>query len=61
MSRGRLLITAVIGAGLLVLFGWQLHRERLVRACLSAGGAWDGGACGPLRLRPLLRRALERS
>jgi hypothetical protein len=61
MSRGRMLVAAVIAVALLVLLGWQLHRERLVKACLSAGGAWDGGTCGPPRLRPILRRDLERS
>ena len=61
MSRGRMLVAGVLAAALLVLLGWQLHRERMVKACLSAGGAWDGAACGPLRLRPILRRELERS
>jgi hypothetical protein len=61
MSRGRILVAGVLAAALLVLLGWQLHRERMVKACLSAGGAWDGAACGPLRLRPILRRELERS
>jgi hypothetical protein len=51
----------LIGAALLVLLGWQLHREHLVKVCLSAGGAWDGGSCGPPRLRPILRRDLDRS
>ena len=58
---GRMLVAVVLAAALLVLLGWQLHRERMVKACLSAGGAWDGAACGPLRLRPILRRELERS
>jgi hypothetical protein len=61
MSRGRIIVSLVLGAALIVLFGWQLHRERLVKACLSNGGAWDGGACGPPRLRPILRRDLDRS
>lgn len=61
MSRGRIIISALLGAALLGLLGWQLHREHLVKACLSAGGAWDGGNCGPPRLRPILRRDLERS
>jgi hypothetical protein len=56
-----MLTAGLIAVALLVLLGWQLHRERLVKACLSAGGAWDGGSCGPLRLRPILRRELERS
>jgi hypothetical protein len=61
MSRLKLVATAVITALLLTLLGWQLHRERLVQACLASGGAWDGRACGPPSVRPILRRALERS
>ena len=61
MNRGRLLIAGLLIAALLALFGWQMHRERLVKACLSLGGAWDGFSCGPSRLRPILRRELERS
>jgi hypothetical protein len=61
MSRGRIVIAGLIAAALLALLSWQLHRERLVKACLSSGGAWDGGACGPPRLRPILRRDLHRS
>jgi len=61
MSRGRILMAALMAAALLALLSWQLHRERLVKACLSSGGAWDGGACGPPRLRPILRRDLHRS
>ena len=61
MSRGRMVATALIAAGLLALFAWQLHRERLVKACLSSGGAWDGASCGPPSLRPILRRDLQRS
>lgn len=61
MSRRRIVIAALLGAALFALLGWQLHRERLVKACLSSGGAWDGGNCGPPRLRPILRRDLDRS
>jgi hypothetical protein len=61
MSRNKLIITGVIVALLVLLFGWQVHRERLVQACLASGGAWDGRACGPPSVRPILRRALERS
>ncbi len=61
MSRARLVIAGLITVALLVLLGWQMHRERLVKACLSSGGAWDGGACGPPSLRPILRRDLHRS
>jgi hypothetical protein len=61
MSRARLVVTVVIAALLAVLFGWQVHREHLVQACLASGGAWDGRACGPPSVRPILRRALDRS
>jgi hypothetical protein len=61
MSRVKLVATGLITALLLTLLGWQLHRERLVQACLASGGAWDGRTCGPPSVRPILRRALERS
>jgi len=61
MSRTRILVTVVLGLALAALFTWQLHRERLVKACLASGGAWDGGGCGPPSLRPILRRDLQRS
>lgn len=56
-------LTVVAGLSLLVagLLGWQWHRQTLVRACVEQGGSWDGGACGPPRIRPILRRDLERS
>jgi hypothetical protein len=61
MSPQRALIAGLIGIALLALLGWQLHRERLVKACLDIGGAWDGTTCGPLRNRPILLRDLRRS
>ena len=61
MTRARIMIAGLIAVALLALLSWQLHRERLVKACLSSGGAWDGGTCGPPRLRPILRRDLHRS
>jgi hypothetical protein len=61
MSGTKLVITGVITAVLVALLGWQLHRERLVQACLGSGGAWDGRACGPPSVRPILRRDLHRS
>jgi hypothetical protein len=61
MSRWRLIVVALLVALLAVLFGWQAHREQLVRACLSSGGAWTGTACGPQRPRPILQRDLHRS
>lgn len=61
MSRAKMAIAGLIGAALLGLLSWQLHRERLVKVCLSNGGAWDGSTCGPPRLRPILHRDLHRS
>jgi len=40
MSRARIMIAGLIAVALLALLSWQLHRERLVKACLSSGGAW---------------------
>jgi hypothetical protein len=61
MSRAKMVVSVLMGAALLALLVWQFHRERLVKACLSSGGAWDGAACGPPSLRPILRRDLQRS
>ena len=61
MSRSRLIIAGCVGATLLALLGWQLHRESLISACLEGGGAWDGRACGPPKVRPILQRELHRS
>jgi len=61
MSRRRLLVALALASVLLLLFGWQAHREQLVRACLDSGGAWTGTACGPLLPRPILQRDLNRS
>jgi hypothetical protein len=61
MSRTRIVAALLIAAALLALLAWQFHRERLVKACLSGGGAWDGASCGPPSLRPILRRDLQRS
>ena len=59
--RRRLVIATLAAAGLLLLFGWQLSRERRIRACLEEGGAWDGSVCGPPKVRPILRRDLQHS
>jgi hypothetical protein len=61
MTRLRLLIMLALGVLVVTLLGWQWQRERLVRACVERGGSWDGGACGPPRIRPILRRDLQRS
>jgi hypothetical protein len=61
MSRVRLVAACLIALALLILLGWQVQCEHLVKACLDGGGAWTGSACGPLRLRPILQRDLHRS
>ena len=61
MSRGRIALALALTAALLALYGWQTRREHMVKACLEHGGAWDGTACGPPRVRPILRRDLQRS
>ena len=61
MSRLRLIVACLIALALLILLGWQAQREQLVKACLESGGAWTGNTCGPLRIRPILRRDLHRS
>ena len=61
MSPIKVIAAVALTAVLALLLGWQLHRERLVQACLASGGAWDGRTCGPPSVRPILRRALERS
>ena len=61
MSRTRIVVAVLIGAALLALLSWQLHRERLVKACLRAAAPGTAPSCGPPRLRPILRRDLQRS
>lgn len=61
MTRLRLAIVVALSVVVAVLFGWQWQRERLVRDCAEKGGSWDGGTCGPPRIRPILRRDLQRS
>jgi hypothetical protein len=61
MSRGRLIFAGCVAAALLILAGWQVRREWLIKACLDGGGAWNGAACGPLKVRPILQRDLRRS
>ena len=52
MSRTRLVLAGCIAAALLVLAGWQLQREWLIKTCLDGGGAWTArpaarSRCGP--------------
>jgi hypothetical protein len=62
MSRAQLIVAGLTLAVLAVLFGWQLQRERLVKACLEGGGVWFGSQsqCRP-SLRPILQRDYQRS
>jgi hypothetical protein len=61
MTRARLVVACALGLALLVLLGWQAQREYMVKACLDSGGAWTGSSCGPLRIRPIIQRDLQRS
>jgi hypothetical protein len=59
MSPARLFAAGLMLAVLAVLLGWQVHRERLVRACVEDGGLWHGlrSEC----IRPILQRDYQRS
>jgi hypothetical protein len=61
MSRSRFIAAGLITLALLGLIGWQMRRERMIKACLDGGGAWTGRACGPVPGRPILQRDLHRS
>lgn len=61
MTPQRLAIVVLLCVLVAGLAGWQWQREQLVKACVEKGGFWDGGACGPPRFRPILRRDLQRS
>jgi hypothetical protein len=61
VTRLRLAIVIALMLVVALLYGWQWQREQLVKACVEQGGSWDGGACGPPRVRPILRRDLQRS
>jgi hypothetical protein len=59
MSPARLIVAGLILAVLAGLLGWQVHRERLVRACVETGGLWHGARSQCVR--PILRRDYQRS
>jgi hypothetical protein len=63
MSRTRLVIAGLVTVALVVMVAWQLARERMMKACLDGGGAWEGSrsTCRPLPGRPILQRDLHRS
>lgn len=62
MNPRRLVIAALTVVVLAGLLGWQLQRERLVKACLEGGGVWHGpqSAC-KAPVRPILQRDYQRS
>jgi hypothetical protein len=62
MRRGQLIIAGLTAAALAALLGWELERERLVKACLDHGGEWYGprSVCRA-PLRPILQRDYQRS
>jgi hypothetical protein len=61
MTRLQVVLAAVVAVGLAGLLGWQMQRERLVKACLDAGGVWHGQQSACRNLRPILQRDLRRS
>jgi hypothetical protein len=61
MTRLRIVVACLLALAMLLLLGWQVQREQLVKACLDNGGVWTGRTCGPLRIRPILQRDLHRS
>ena len=62
MSRPRAIIVILTVLALAGLLGWQIHRDRLVKACVEAGGLWYGpqSAC-KAPIRPILQRDYQRS
>lgn len=59
MSAIRPVVAGLVLAALLGLIGWQVHRERLVRACVDGGGLWHGARSECIR--PILQRDYQRS
>jgi hypothetical protein len=59
MSLVRLFLAGLMLAVLGGLIGWQVHRDRLVRACVEDGGLWHGARSECIR--PLLQREYQRS
>ena len=63
LPANRWRIAGLALVGIAALFAWQQHRLRLVTACTSTGGLWDGRAskCLPARQSPILQRDLRRT
>ncbi|HEX6001096.1 MAG TPA: hypothetical protein VFZ16_17155 [Hyphomicrobiaceae bacterium] len=57
MSMARLIVALATLMVLAGLISWQVQRDRLVQACVDAGGVWDGphSRCHPIP-RPILQR-----
>lgn len=59
----RWLMAGLAALLLMSLLGWQLYRERLIDACRTHGGRWDGASSsclspdGPIIIRPDLQRS----
>ncbi len=59
MSLTRLVVAGLTLAALAGLVGWQIQRERLVKACVEKGGMWHGARSKCIR--PILQRDYQRS
>ena len=59
MTPTRLIVAGLVLAALAGLISWQVHRERLVRACVDVGGLWHGARSQCIR--PILQRDYQRS
>jgi hypothetical protein len=56
----RWIVAASLAVVVTALILWQQSRERMISACLSAGGSWSGSTCTDTG-RPILQRDLRRS
>ena len=61
--RRRMVIAAGLLVTLVLLLGWQRHREAQMTVCLESGRYWNGpkSRCETMPYAPIIRRALERS
>jgi hypothetical protein len=59
MIPTRLIVAGLVLAALTGLVTWEVHRERLVRACVEVGGLWHGARSQCIR--PILQRDYQRS
>ena len=63
LPPSRMLVAGLALAAIAVLVSWQQHRLRLMAACASDAGIWDGRAskCLPVPPSPILQRDLRRT